>query len=844
MNLTKLLRLACLSLSVAVAIPAPLQGQVASNNRVSIATRGAVSDGKTLNTDKIQATIDELASSGGGTLVVPRGTFLSGALFLKPGVNLHLEKGGVLKCSTDMANFPPRRTRIEGHFEESWSPALINADGCDGLRITGGGTLDGDGQPLWDHFWKLRKAADPKNFISLSVPRARLCFIQNSKGIEVSGVTFKDSQFWNLHLYNCQDVVVENCRFEIPDGATGPSTDGVDIDSSQNIVVRGCYFSVNDDCVALKGNRHDGLNQEPKSPPVRNVLVENCTFVRGHGALTLGTEAQSISEVEMKECVVKGNMPMLRLKLRSDTSNQDYRHVRIRNIQLEGSEGEIVRVYLYYGPKVPTLKAPISKVSDIVIENVSGSFGSFGTLFGGTVATVRDVTFRNVHVTVAKDSELNTNGVAGVKFEDVSVQKAQLPKFNNAAPSAESKFEFSSYKAQPGYIQVAPEVTYDGKRGFGFLESGALAASNQPAVKVFAVDVAEGNYDVTMRFGDPTNATSTTIKAESRRLMIEKVETSPGEFVTRTFTVNVRKPALSTGGMTKLNQRESGPPASPNWDEYLSVEFNGSRPGVVSMEIKPATNAVTIYLAGDSTVTDQWREPWAGWGQMLPRFFEPGVALSNQAESGLALSSFERQRRLEKILSTMKAGDYLFIQFGHNDQKDTSAGAGPFTTYKANLKRFVAAARSKGGIPVLVTPMERLRMDEQGNQTPTLDDYAEAVRQVGAEDKVPVIDLNAMSLKLYGALGPQRSTKAFVFYPANTFPGHDMELKDRTHHNAYGGYELARCVVEGIRASVPELATHLAKEVGTFDPANPDPPEKVVIPASPLTGLPEKPDGS
>lgn len=117
----------------------------------------------------------------------------------------------------------------------------------------------------------------------------------------MSGVTFKQSQFSNLHIYNCQDAVEGNCRFEIPDEGSGPSTDGVDIDSSQNVVVRGCSFSVNDDCVALKGNRHDGLNQEPKSPPVRNVLVENCTFVRGHSALTLGTEVQSISEVEMKE---------------------------------------------------------------------------------------------------------------------------------------------------------------------------------------------------------------------------------------------------------------------------------------------------------------------------------------------------------------------------------------------------------------------------------------------------------------------------------------------------------------------------------------------------------------
>jgi lysophospholipase L1-like esterase len=229
---------------------------------------------------------------------------------------------------------------------------------------------------------------------------------------------------------------------------------------------------------------------------------------------------------------------------------------------------------------------------------------------------------------------------------------------------------------------------------------------------------------------------------------------------------------------------------------------------------------------------------------MLPRFFQQGVAISNQAESGLALFSFKSQKRLDKILSMMKKGDYLFIQFGHNDQKDKRPDAGPFTTYKSGLKQFVAAARSKDGIPVLVTPMERRRFDKDGKQGATLTDYAEAVRQVGAEDKVPVIDLNAMSLKFYAALGPEKSTKAFVHYPANTFPGQDKPLRDDTHHNTYGGYELARCVVEGIKANVPALATHLVKDAGAFDPARPDAPEKVTIPASPITGPTEKPAGS
>ena len=408
-----------------------------------------------------------------------------------------------------------------------------------------------------------------------------------------------------------------------------------------------------------------------------------------------------------------------------------------------------------------------------------------------------------------------------------------------AVQAAEWKFAFTPDGGPPESIQVAPSQGYDPKTGYGFLGTAAPAA-NEP--QVFAVDVEEGNYDVTIRFGNPT-APTTTVKAESRRLMLEKVETMPGKFETRTFTVNVRKPAISTGGATSLNNREKGPPTAPDWDEHLTFEFDGSPSGIVSLEIKPAPDAITVFIAGDSTVTDQSHEPYCGWGQMLPRFFQQGVAVSNQAESGLALYSFEHQKRLEKILSMMKKGDYFFIQFGHNDQKDQSPGSGPFSSYKANLKRFVEAARSRGGIPVLVTPMERRRWN--GNEPqPTLAEYAEAVRQVGAEEKTPVIDLNAMSLKFYRALGPENSTKAFVHYAADTFPGQDKALKDDTHHNAYGAYELARCVVEGIKTGVPALAAHLVSDAGNFDPAHPDPVEKVNIPRSPVSGTVEKPAGN
>ena len=395
------------------------------------------------------------------------------------------------------------------------------------------------------------------------------------------------------------------------------------------------------------------------------------------------------------------------------------------------------------------------------------------------------------------------------------------------------KFTFGTQAALPGFIQVPPGARYTSERGYGF-EAGLPS--------LFSVALPEGNYYVTVKLGDPTSASTMTVKAEARRLMLEKVETMPGQFATRTFTVNIRTPQIKGGGHVKLKSRESGPPMTSDWDDKLTLEFNSAHFGIDTLEITPATDAVTVYLAGDSTVTDQPDEPWASWGQMLPRFFGPGVAVANHAESGESLKSFLGAGRLDKILSAIKPGDYLFIQFGHNDQKEHGEGIGAFTSYKAELKQFITEAKKRGGLPVLVTPMHRRRFDADGKIVPTLGDYPEAVRQTAREENVPLIDLNAMSKTLFEALGPQGTLKAFVHYPANTFPGQTAELKDDTHFNAYGGYELAKCVVEGIKAAKLPLAKSLV-DAPPFDPAHPDPVGEWSLPASP-TSTATKPYGS
>ena len=388
--------------------------------------------------------------------------------------------------------------------------------------------------------------------------------------------------------------------------------------------------------------------------------------------------------------------------------------------------------------------------------------------------------------------------------------------FNGVAPKSSAATE------------VAMEAVYTPEAGFGWLPGSKT---------VFAVKLPEGNYDVAVAYQTAEAAAAATVKAEARRLMVHR-QTDAGS-AARTFTVAVFTSALPGGGMIGV---KGGEVDSETWNDRLTLEFLPDASAVSGLIIRPAPKAVTVFVAGDSTVTDQGGEPWGGWGQMLPRFFQPGVAVANYAGSGRALFSFRGERRLEKIHAVMKPGDYLFIQFGHNDQKDKAEGAGPFTTYQANLKQYVAATRAKGGIPVLVTPMERRRWSD-GKPGETLGAYAEAVRQVAAEDKVALVDLHAMSLRLYGALGEEGSKRAFVHYPANTFPGRAEKLADNTHHNAYGAYELARCVVEGIRQSVPELAARLRDDAGAFDPSKPDAVDVVAIPPSPRIAI-DKPEGN
>lgn len=363
----------------------------------------------------------------------------------------------------------------------------------------------------------------------------------------------------------------------------------------------------------------------------------------------------------------------------------------------------------------------------------------------------------------------------------------------------------------------------DGLHAFGFDQNASPEVIDAGCTgdTAFFVSVAEpeGNYRVTVRLGNASREADTTVKAEARRLMALQVSTNAGQTVSRSFIVNVRTPYIGPDESVRLKDREVG---NLDWDAKLTLEFTGAHPSVRTIEIKPV-RVPTIYLAGDSTVVDQGKETWAAWGQMLPLFFSAKVAIANDAESGETIHSFVTEHRFDKIMSTLRSGDYLLMQFAHNDQKP-GAGFVSVPEYQDILRHCIALARGKGAHPVLVTSMNRRAFGPDGTIEMTLGGYPDAMRQVAREEHVPLIDLNAMSKTLFDAMGPDGTLKAFVHYPAGSFPGQTVALKDNTHSNSYGALELAKCVIESIRTLRLPIAKDIRSDVPQFDPAHPDPP--------------------
>lgn len=337
-----------------------------------------------------------------------------------------------------------------------------------------------------------------------------------------------------------------------------------------------------------------------------------------------------------------------------------------------------------------------------------------------------------------------------------------------------------------------------------------------------SVQVPDGNYRVIVTLGTKKFAGNTTVRAESRRLFIENEPTRKGETKTISFLVNKRSTRINDKESVRIKERER---TKLNWDNLLTLEITGDRQAVTQITIDPDTLCPTVFLCGNSTVVDQDDEPWASWGQMITRWFTDSVCFCNLAESGETASTFISAGRLKKGLSMMKPGDYIVMEFGHNDQKQRFPGAGAYYNFATSLKTFVDEARKRGATPIFITPTQRRSFDAEGHIRETHADYPEAMMWLAEREQCPLIDLHQMTRTLFEAMGEEGSKRAFVHYPAGSYPGQTQAFADNTHFNPYGAYQIAKCVVEGlIDAQIP-FTRYLRPEYPiNYDPACPDEP--------------------
>jgi len=386
----------------------PAAVPASGGRRFAIDSFGAVGDGKTSNTQAIQSLIDKVAKEGGGTVVVPGGTFLTGALFFKQGVNLFIEKSGTLKGSVEQSDYPQVMTRWEG-IDREWTSALLNFTGMTGVEVGGEGTVDGSGD-LWLARSPRRRGAQagatpPNPGTAAAPPGPRLgrplmiCF-QNCRRVRISGLRLKQQAIWCLHILYSEDVTVDG--LDIRADHNIPSSDGIDIDSSRKVRVRNVDIDVNDDCISIKsGKDEEGLRV---NRPAEDIIIENSRFHYGHGGVAMGSETSGgIRNVITRHCVADAdNWAPIRFKTQPSRGGV-VENITYRDMVLQGTRlaFEFNLEWRMVPPIAPPAKVlPI--VRNVTIRNITGTVKSVGMMHGLAGSPILNVKFEKCNITADK----------------------------------------------------------------------------------------------------------------------------------------------------------------------------------------------------------------------------------------------------------------------------------------------------------------------------------------------------------------------------------------------------------------------------------------------------------
>lgn len=386
---------------------------------------GVSSDSTVLNTQVIQKVIDMAAENGGGEIVIPRGTYLSGALFFKPGTKLTLQQGAELKGSDNIADYPLVPSRMEGRVLNYYA-ALINAANVDSFSITGPGKINGNGLKFWKQFWAYRDSLKGIGQVAtnLDVHRPRLIFIRDSKNIQIQNAVLCNSGFWTTHLYKCKNIMIENCSITSPKKPiAAPSTDGIDLDVCSDVVIRNCYISVNDDAICIKGGKGPLAHKLPENGKIENVLIENCTAEFPSPAiLTMGSECVHATNIKVVNCKVINCSEVVLFKMRPDTY-QLYENISIDGIT--GTSKTIIKMapWKQFFNLEGSKEEPFGTVRNIELSNVNVSCNTLIEMTGNKNDRVSEVSISDSNVSATSTDFVNK---FGVKLQNVTVNNQQI----------------------------------------------------------------------------------------------------------------------------------------------------------------------------------------------------------------------------------------------------------------------------------------------------------------------------------------------------------------------------------------------------------------------------------
>lgn len=329
---------------------------------------GAKNDGATINTQAIQSAIDICSKNGGGTVIFNEGKYLTGSLFIKEGVQLSISKNVEIIGSQNISDYTEIDTRVAG-VEMKWPAALINVIGINNAAISGEGTINGNGKVFWDSYWELRKVYSPNGLrwiVDYDCKRPRTLLVANSKNVTIKGLTMQQAGFWTIHILYSSYITVDGVIIRNNIGGHGPSTDGIDIDSSEKILIKNCDIDCNDDNFCLKSGRDaDGLRV---NRPTEFVLITDCISRQGGGLITLGSETSGgIRNIIAQNLKAYGTGVGIRLKS-ATTRGGTIEDIIIKNIEMD-SVDIAIDITLNWNPAYSYSKLPVGYNYDSIPDH-------------------------------------------------------------------------------------------------------------------------------------------------------------------------------------------------------------------------------------------------------------------------------------------------------------------------------------------------------------------------------------------------------------------------------------------------------------------------------------------